>query len=79
MPKYFIYTRKSSESEDRQILSIESQINELKELVKKRGLSVSEVFSESKSAKEPGRPVFNKMMKRIYTGEAKGIICWKLD
>ena len=79
MSKYFIYTRKSSESEDRQVLSIESQINELKELAKKRGLFVSEVFSESKSAKEPGRPVFNNMIKRIYTGEAKGIICWKLD
>jgi site-specific DNA recombinase len=34
---------------------------------------------ESKSAKEPGRPVFNQMMERLYRGEGAGIICWKLD
>src|SRR3989344_1538483 len=27
----------------------------------------------------PGRPVFNEMLKRIQQGEAKGVICWKID
>ena len=31
------------------------------------------------SAKIPGRPVFNEMMARIQRGEARGILCWKLD
>jgi len=79
MKKYFIYARKSTESEDRQILSIESQINELKELAKRKGLEVSEVLEESKSAKAPGRPIYSDMLKRIYNKEADGIICWKLD
>ena len=79
MNKYFIYCRKSSESEDRQILSIPSQIAELKNLAKARGLAVANIFSESKSAKAPGRPVFNEMMARIQSGDAQGIICWKLD
>ena len=76
---YFIYCRKSSEAEDRQVLSIESQTRELKELAAKLNLPVVEVLMESKSAKDPGRPVFNAMMQRLYRGEAAGIICWKLD
>ena len=79
MPGYFIYCRKSSEAEDRQVLSIESQTRELEQLAEKLDLPVVEVLMESKSAKDPGRPVFNAMMQRLYRGEAAGIICWKLD
>src|ERR1051325_4962637 len=79
MSGYFIYCRKSSEAEDRQVLSIESQTRELKEIAAKLNLPVAEVLTESKSAKDPGRPVFNQMMQRLYRGDAAGIICWKLD
>jgi len=79
MSQYIIYCRKSSESEERQILSIESQTNELKELADRLKLNVSEILTESKSAKYPGRLVFNVMMKKVYTGQVKGIIVWKLD
>jgi DNA invertase Pin-like site-specific DNA recombinase len=56
--KYFLYARKSSESEDRQMLSIEAQIEELKEFAKKNKLEIIEIFTESMSAKQPGRPIF---------------------
>ena len=79
MPGYFIYCRKSSEAEDRQVLSIESQTRELEQIAAKLSLPIMEILTESKSAKEPGRPVFNQMMQRLYRGEAAGIICWKLD
>jgi DNA invertase Pin-like site-specific DNA recombinase len=79
MPGYFIYCRKSSEAEDRQVLSIESQTRELEQIAAKLNLPIMEILTESKSAKEPGRPIFNQMMQRVYRGEAAGIICWKLD
>lgn len=77
--RYFIYARKSSESEDRQMASIDSQIDELTKLAGENNLNVVKVFSESKSAKAPGREVFADMMQRLKKGEADGIICWKLN
>jgi len=75
----FIYARKSSESEDRQILSVEAQIKELNAVALNQGLKIVEVFSEAKSAKAPGRPVFNKMMKSVFENGGVNILCWKLD
>jgi DNA invertase Pin-like site-specific DNA recombinase len=78
--KYFIYCRKSTEDEDRQVLSLSSQIDELKKLAKRLNLKiVGEPLFESMSAKAPGRKVFNDVLDRIEKGEARGIICWKMD
>ncbi len=77
---YFLYARKSSESEDRQVQSIEDQINRLKDLAKTLGISIKEVLTEAKSAKKPGcRPVFTDMLERIDNGEAQGILCWQIN
>ena len=77
--KYIIYARKSTESEDRQIQSIGDQIDYLTKLAKDRGLDIVEIFSESKSAKAPGRPVFEEMLKFIESEKADGLLVWKLD
>ena len=77
--EYVIYCRKSTESEDRQMLSFDSQEKELLALAEKVGLNIVKVFRESKSAKEPGRPVFNEMIKMISSGKAEAILCWKID
>ena len=74
--KYFIYTRKSTDSEERQVLSIESQISELKEFAAKEKLEIVASLSEAKTAKEPGRTVFGEMLDRIEKGEAQGILAW---
>ena len=75
--KYFLYARKSSESEDRQVASIDSQIENMKKDAEKERLQIIDVLSEAQSAKAPGRPVFNQMIQRIHRGEAHGIICWE--
>ncbi len=77
--RYIIYARKSSEGEDRQVQSIDDQTNFLKKLAKEEGLEIVKIFSESKSAKKPGRPVFEEMLSFIQSKKATGILCWKLD
>ena len=63
MPTYFIYSRKSSEAEDRQILSIDSQVSELKRFASLKGIKILEVLTEAKSAKAPGR---HSILENVY-------------
>ena len=79
MIKYFIYCRKSTEDEERQILSIEAQLAELREYAKQNNLFVVKEFTESKTAKEPGREIFNHMFSEIEKGNAQGILAWNPD
>jgi len=78
--KYFLYARKSTEDEERQIMSIEAQLAELAEYAKREGLEIIEQFIESKSAKKPGREIFNRMIEKIYDSkEPVGILAWHPD
>ena len=79
MPKFYLYARKSTDEEDKQVLSIESQINELREFAKKENLEIIDEFAEAKTAKEPGRPIFSFMLKQLETGLADGILAWHPD
>jgi hypothetical protein len=58
--KYIAYCRKSTDEKDKQVLSIETQIAELKEFAKRENLTISEFISESKTAKVPGRELHYK-------------------
>ena len=77
--RFFLYARKSTDTEDKQVLSIEAQLAELRSLAKRDGLEIAEEFVEKRSAKSLGRPLFGEMMSRIQNGEAQGILCWKID
>ena len=77
--KYIIYARKSTEEDDRQILSIEAQLVELKEFAAKEKLEIVASLCEAKTAKEPGRMKFAEMLSLIEKGKADGIISWHPD
>ena len=77
--KIFLYARKSTDEPERQILSIEAQLFELREFARKEQLTLVREFVESKTAKEPGRAVFNEMIVSIENGEAEGILAWHPD
>ena len=77
--KYFLYARKSTDTEDKQVLSIQSQLNEVRQYGIQQDLEITQEFQEARTAKSPGRPIFDEMIKRIEKGEASGIITWHPD
>jgi site-specific DNA recombinase len=77
--EYFLYARKSTDEKDRQVMSLDSQTNEWRALAKREDVFIYETLEESKTAKHPGRPIFNRMLDRIEAGEANGILCWDID
>ncbi len=80
MTKYFLYARKSTEDEERQVMSIEAQLAEVVEFAKRENILITQTFVESKSAKKPGREVFNKMMAEVQSSkEPVGLLAWHPD
>ena len=78
--RYLLYARKSSETEDRQVQSIDDQLRVLRDLAQQRGLGVVREMVESKSAKAPGaRPVFAEMLALVQAGQADALLCWSLN
>ena len=77
--RYFLYARKSTDEEDRQILSIEAQLTEVREYAKKERLEIVRDFIESRTAKAPGRPIFDEMITMLERGKAEGILAWHPD
>lgn len=76
MNKYFIYCRKSSEQEDRQVLSLDSQERELSNYARENDLKVVHIYRESGSAHTAGRVQFNEMLRRLEDDEANGVVVW---
>ena len=76
--KFFLYARKSTDVEDKQVLSIDAQLTELREYAVQENIEISAEIVEKQSAKVPGRPLFNKMMKEIETFGGN-ILAWNPD
>ncbi len=78
--KYCLYARKSTEQEDKQVLSIDSQIQEMEKMARNEGLEIVVTKKESHSAKEAGqRPVFNEIVEELKEGRFSGILTWAPD
>lgn len=78
--RYCLYARKSTEEDDRQALSIESQIKEMLAIAQRDGLDVVETRRESHSAKDSGqRPEYNRLLADIRTGKFNAILTWSPD
>ena len=76
--KFFLYARKSTDVEDKQVLSIEAQLTELREYAKRENIEISAEFIEKQSAKVPGRPIFNKLLNDIEKFGGS-ILAWHPD
>lgn len=78
--KYCLYARKSSESDERQAMSIDSQLAEMRSLAENEGLNVVAEKQESHSAKDSGkRPVYNEMVTGLKAGEYNALLTWAPD
>lgn len=78
--RYCLYARKSSEAEERQALSIDSQIKEMLTLASRDGLEIVDIYRESHSAKDCGqRPVYNQLLSGIRSGKFNGVVVWHPD
>jgi site-specific DNA recombinase len=77
--KYFLYVRKSTDDTQRQMRSLEDQTAETQEMAARLGLEFIKMPDEKRTAKVPGRPIFNEMLDRIEGGEAQGILAWHPD
>lgn len=75
----YVYLRRSQDREDRQQLSIEKQDTQVKGIIERNNLNAIYLAPEERSAKYPGRPIFNDMMKRIECGEVRHIAVWALS
>jgi site-specific DNA recombinase len=78
--KYCLYARKSSEAEEKQALSIDSQVKEMLTVAQRDNLNIIDIYRESHSAKACGqRPEFNKLLSDLRSGKFDGVLVWHPD
>jgi len=78
--KYCLYARKSTESDERQALSIDSQVKEMLQIAERENLEIVDIRRESKSAKDSNnRPVFKELLKDVSNERFNSILTWAPD
>lgn len=78
--KYVLYARKSTESDEKQALSIDSQVKEMLQIAERESLNIIDIRRESHSAKDSGqRPVYQEILEDLRSGRYTGILTWAPD
>lgn len=78
--KYVLYARKSTEQDEKQALSIESQVKEMLQIAERENLEIVDIRREAHSAKDSGqRPVFKELLEDIRRQRFNGILTWAPD
>lgn len=78
--RYCLYARKSSEADERQAMSIDSQIKEMTQIAEKEGIEIVETIRESKSAKSSGQRIgYNKVILGISEQRFNCVLTWAPD
>ena len=78
--KYGLYVRKSNESEDKQIASLDDQVEAMTEMAEAKGYRIVKkaIFRESKSAKIPDqRPQFDSLIELLENGTINAVLTYK--
>jgi len=79
MKKYFGYIRVSTTKQGEQSSSLPEQRAAIEAYAQRQSLKIVEWFEEQETAASQGRPIFNRMLKRLECGEATGVITHKID
>jgi len=78
--RFCLYARKSSTADDRQVLSIDSQVKEMLALAEREHLNIVEIKRESHSSKDVGqRPIYNQLITEIREGKFNALCVWSPD
>lgn len=77
--KAVLYTRVSSDEQRKSGFSLAYQEKQGKEYAEKNGLEIVCLFSESYTAKKPGRPKFNEMLHFVKKHKIQNLIFLKSD
>lgn len=79
MNEAVLYTRVSSDEQRKSGYSLDYQEKQGREYAAKTGLKIVKVYTESYTAKKPGRPLFNEMLSFVKKQKIRHIIFLKCD
>ena len=74
-----LYTRVSSDEQKKSGFSLAYQEKQGREYAEKNNLTIVKIYSESYTAKKPGRPLFNEMLDFCKKHKVRHIIFLKAD